>query len=145
MRNKESLPAGRQGFTLIELLIVIGIIGILSAFLVPAFFGVQDKAKEAAVKSVMHSVQLGVESYNMENGSYPVATNISLKTLYDNYLSVGGYVAALPKNPFTQKEYSDSDTSGKIIYSYDSTANKYTITGYKKNGFSKIMELTNMD
>ena len=145
MKNTKGLPADRQGFTLIELLIVIGIIGILSAFMVPAFFGVQDKAKEAGVKSVMHSVQLGVESYNMENDTYPVATNIPLKTLYDNYLSIGGYVADLPKNPFTKKEYTDSDTSGKIIYTYDIETNKYTITGYKKNGFSKVMELTNMD
>jgi prepilin-type N-terminal cleavage/methylation domain-containing protein len=134
-----------KGFTLIELLIVISIIGLLAVFLVPTFMGVRDRAKEAGVKLVMHSTQLAVEAYNMENETYPIATNVSLKTLFDNYLSVGGYMSSLSKNPFTGRSYSDSDSSGKIIYNYDSDTSAYTITGYKKNGFSKLQELTNMD
>ena len=134
----------RKGFTLIEMLIVIGIIGILSGFLYPAFMGVQSKAKEAAVKAVMHSVQLGVESYNMENGTYPIANNIPLKSFFDEYLKAGEYMSELPKNPFTNKPYSEGDSAGKIVYSYDLEKNTYTISGYKRNGFSKIQELSNM-
>jgi type II secretion system protein G len=63
----------RKGFTLIEILVVIGIIGLLAVFLVPNLLGAQDRAKETAVKAVMHSLQLAVEAYNMENDSYPVA------------------------------------------------------------------------
>ncbi|MCX5749519.1 MAG: type II secretion system protein [Candidatus Saganbacteria bacterium] len=134
----------KKGFTLIELLVVIGIIGMLAAFLLPTFVGVQDKAKEAGVKSVMHSVQLAVESYNMENETFPIATEIPIKTLYENYLSAIGYTT-VPKNPFTGKAYAASDTAGKIIYTYDAAKNGYTITGYKKNGTSKVQELTNLD
>lgn len=134
----------KKGFTLIEMLVVIGIIGILAGFLYPAFMGAQNKAKEAAVKAVMHSVQLAVETYNMENNTYPIAGKISLKALYDEYLQPGEYLSEIPKNPFTNKFYSDGDSSGKILYSYDAGKNIYTITGYKRNGFSKVQELSNM-
>ena len=135
----------RKGFTLIELLIVICVIGILSAFLYPTFTGVQDRAREAGVRSVMHSVQTAVEAYNMENGSYPVAAGIPLRELYDSYLKVAGVMNTVPRNPFTGREYTGADSAGKIFYSYDAEKNIYTISGFKKNGMTKIMELTNLD
>jgi len=134
----------KNGFTLIELLVVIAIISIIAAFMMPNFLGVQDRAKEAGVKAVMHSIQLAVESYNMENEAYPMGNNIPLRELIDNYLVQGGYVTAIPKNPFTGKEYGISDKAGKIIYFYDDTTGSYKLTGYKRNGFSKLLELGNM-
>ncbi len=132
------------GFTLIELLVVIAIISIIAAFMVPNLVGVQDRAKEAGVKAVMHSVQLAIESYNMENEAYPMGTNISLKDLCENYLMAGGYVSSIPKNPFTGKEYSEGDKAGKIVYVYDDASGAFKLIGYKRNGFSKILELSNM-
>jgi len=134
----------KNGFTLIELLVVIAIISIIAAFMMPNFLGVQDRAKEAGVKAVMHSIQLAVESYNMENEVYPMGNNIPLRDLIDNYLVQGGYVTAIPKNPFTGKEYRASDTAGKVIYIYDDSTAAYKLIGYKRNGFSKLLELGNM-
>ena len=134
----------KKGFTLIEILIVLGIIGILAVFLVPNIMGAQDKGKETAVKSVMHTVQLAVESYNMENLSYPVAKNISLYSLASNYLIAGGYLTSIPKNPYTGKEYTDSESAGKIVYDFDDVEGKYVITGYKRNGITKVLELDNL-
>ena len=134
----------KKGFTLIEILIVLGIIGILAVFLVPNIMGAQDKGKETAVKAVMHTVQLAVESYNMENLSYPVAKNISLYSLASNYLMAGGYLTSIPQNPYTGKEYTDSESAGKIIYDFDDVEGKYVITGYKRNGITKVLELGNL-
>jgi prepilin-type N-terminal cleavage/methylation domain-containing protein len=134
----------KKGFTLIELVVVITIIGILSVFLVPKLLGVLDIAKEAGVKSIMHTVQLSIEAYNMENLSYPVASNITMKDLFDNYLSVGGYLAEDPKSPFTGKPYVENDTAGKIIYNYDSATGSYTLTGYKRDGVTEMLKLSNM-
>ena len=135
----------KKGFTLIEILIVIGIIGLLSVFLVPNLLGARDKAKEVAVKGVMHTVQLAVEAYQMENDVYPLGKNIALESLCKNYLMGSGYLASVPKNPYTGREYSDGDGAGKIIYSYNDAVGSYTLTGYKRNGFGKLLELSNLN
>ena len=134
----------RNGFTMIELLVVIGIIALLSIFLVPHLMGAKDRAKETAVKGVMHSVQLAVEAYEMENHIYPLEQNAGLESLAKNYLMAGGYLASVPKNPFTGQEYKDTDASGRVVYSYDDTTGKYTLIGYGRNGTRKIEELTNL-
>ncbi|MEE8638088.1 MAG: hypothetical protein V3T21_03485, partial [Candidatus Margulisiibacteriota bacterium] len=103
-----------------------------------------DRAKEVAVKAVMHSVQLAIEGYEMENLTYPIDNNVPLESLCNNYLMVGGYMASVPKNPFTGQEYKDMDVAGKVIYSYDDTSGKYTLTGYNRSGSRKIQELSNM-
>lgn len=134
----------RKGFTMIELLVVIGVISLLMVFLTPNLLSARDRAKEAAVSGVMHSIQLAVEGYQMENGVYPMEKNLALESLCRNYLMTGGYVTSIPKNPFTSKEYKDSDLAGKIIYSYDDTQGVYRLAGYGRAGLRKIQELTNM-
>jgi type II secretion system protein G len=134
----------KKGFTLVEILVVIGIIGLLAVFLVPNLLGARDRAKETAVKGVMHSVQLAIEAYQMENDVYPIARNLPLESLCRNYLMGGDYLADVPKNPFTGAKYADADPAGKIIYSYDDATGKYVLTGYKRNGLSKLQELSNM-
>jgi MSHA pilin protein MshA len=51
MRSKQ------RGFTLIELVVVIIILGILAAFAVPKFMGLEGQARVAAVKSIGGSME----------------------------------------------------------------------------------------
>jgi type II secretion system protein G len=134
----------KKGFTLVEILVVIAIIGLLSYFLVPRLLGTQDRAKDAAVKAVMHSVQISIESYNIENDTYPVANNISLRNLCENYLMPAGYIGAIPKNPFTGSEYAETDSAGKIIYNFDMNTGAYSLAGYNRSGKKQIFEATNL-
>jgi MSHA pilin protein MshA len=51
------IPAKQRGFTLIELVVVIVILGILAAFAVPKFMGLEGQARIAAVESIGGSME----------------------------------------------------------------------------------------
>ncbi len=88
---------GQKGFTLIELLIVIIIIGILAAIAIPMFLSQRNKAKDAAVKEGIHSIQVGIQSYAVDHSdTYPAALTASAQ-LVD--ATGNAYVDNWPKNP----------------------------------------------
>lgn len=138
MKNKRKA----KGFTLIELLIVITIIGILSTILLPNLGTAQDKAKEASVKAVMHTLQLAVESYSIDEGTYPAGSDLTVTELYDT-LSEGGYLKTMPRNPFTSSAYTVGDTVGQVLYSYDESSQRYTLEGFGKTNDKPVLTLTN--
>lgn len=51
MKVREKNKAGRKGFTIVELVIVIGVIGVLSAVLIPTFIHLNAKAQTASDQS----------------------------------------------------------------------------------------------
>ena len=64
----------KKAFTLIELLIVVAIIAILAAIAVPNFLEAQTRSKIARVKADFQAVATAVESYGVDNNSYPIGT-----------------------------------------------------------------------
>jgi prepilin-type N-terminal cleavage/methylation domain-containing protein len=60
-----------NAFTLIELLIVVAIIAILAAIAVPNFLEAQTRAKVSRVKNDMRSAGVALESYMIDNNTYP--------------------------------------------------------------------------
>ena len=63
-----------KGFTLIELLIVVAIIAILAAIAIPNFLEAQTRSKVARVQSDQRTLSTGIETYYVDNNTYPKYT-----------------------------------------------------------------------
>lgn len=119
-----------RSFTLVELMVVVVIIGIIAAIAIPNFVKITDKAREGAVRSNMHTVQVVVESYIVDHpGRYPnnSATIIALDELpmrFDNPFN--------SSNPALQ-DHGNDDVEGVVEYLSESPNGTYTITGIGRN------------
>ena len=85
-------PATRRGFTLLELIVVIAIIGILATIVMPALKDMPRRAREAVLKTDLHTFRKLIDEYHGDKGHYP----LNLQELVD-----AGYLRALPPDPFT--------------------------------------------
>ena len=138
-----------KGFTLIELMIVVVIIGILAAIAIPNFINMQARAKEAAVKSNCHTVQLAAEDFAVQNdGVYAANVGADVtpagQTITD--MLPGG---ALLENPFTKAATEPVDAAaanpgetGYLPIVQNAVNVGYTITGVGKEAATTIITLS---
>ncbi len=90
--NGRRRPA--RGFTLIELIIVIALIGILATMVIPNMRQTPLRAKEAVLKTDLHTFRDVIDQFFADRGYYP-------EDLDD--LVTKGYLRSVPKDPITNK------------------------------------------
>jgi general secretion pathway protein G len=93
-----------KGFTLIELLVVVVIIGVLTAYVGPRYFGQVAKSEINAARAQIDALEKALEQYRLDVGRYP-SSEMGLGALLERPANEtkwdGPYLKkALPNDPW---------------------------------------------
>ncbi len=106
------VTSSEQGFTLLELMIVMVVIGLLAAIAIPAYTSNIKHAREAVLKEDLHVLRQAIDSYTVDKQKAP-------QTLDD--LVQGGYIKAIPIDPFTHRSDTWMPIQEDTLMSLDQT------------------------
>ncbi len=126
----------QSGFTLIEVLVVITVVGILAAVVYSSFDGAREQARNKALMSELKEVQLALEVYKAQNGTYPAAESVcdsvsgTVATVVSSGCGILPYISGLsPTFISSLPSHNDSrNTNCDIEYKVDTTNNWYKLT-----------------
>ena len=113
MQNLSIIRRRRQsGFTLVEMLLVLVILAVLAAIVVPKFAGRSQQAKVTAAGQQISSLQLALESFEVDNGGYPTGGN-GLNALLDPPSGATNW-----KGPYLPKAVPPDPWGNAYVYTY---------------------------
>lgn len=101
-----------KGFTLIELLVVIAVIGLLASIVLVSINNARTKARDTRRLEEIRKLQLAIEMYYSDYGSYPSRHTDSNNASWQSNLGgdLASYLNPLPIDPVN---------TGNLIYRYD--------------------------
>lgn len=139
----------RNAFTLIELLIVVAIIGILAAIAVPNFLNAQIKARIARVEADHKAITTAMESYMIDNNSYPFESHSANANLGFRMLTTPTpYMNSILNDPFLAKYETSRANDFDLVYEFATVArnsenfNMYVVESLGPDGYDDFNSTT---
>ena len=121
-----------RGFTLIELLVVIVVIAVLATIAIPAYTGIQERARVVQDMSNLRQLGLATQMYlNDNDGAIFDASTPWMGQLHPKYLGAW----KIFQSPFDGRSPSENDTTAPVSYGLNGNnvagmlANKITNSG----------------
>jgi len=99
----------KNAFSLMELVAVTAILAVLAAYIVPRVMGPQEEAQGNACHVYQGDIELQVQIWLRNNGSYPAA-NLNSIGMDTNYFPEG-----LPLCPVDGTSYTIDTTTGLVV------------------------------
>jgi len=113
------------GFTLIELLIVVAIIGLIAAIAIPNLRNAMNKAKQSRTLADIKTIGNALESYAVDNNTYPKSLNDANAQVLNGYVSL--YLKTVPPGDgWSNTWHINTNSEGTV----------YTIISYGADGVS---------
>ena len=123
----------REGFTLVELMIVVVVIGVLASIAIPNYLRMQVHAKEARVKSDVHTVQLVAEDYGvLHDGLYSDQAGDLTPLLPGGALMDNAFTKVATEPQFGAAA-AQTGQIGIQVVNVNGLPTAYTITGFGQN------------
>jgi general secretion pathway protein G len=121
-------PARHSAFTLVEMLLVLVILAVLAAIVIPKFSGRSQQAKETAAKSQIASIELALDAFEVDTGTYPQG---SLDALLEQPGNAQNW-----KGPYLKKGVPLDPWGNAYVYTYPGkrNANGYDLMSMGPDG-----------
>ncbi len=117
------------GFTLVEMLLVLVILATLAAIVIPKMAGRSQQAKVTAAASQISSLEMALDSFEVDNGYYPKGGN--LNELIDQPANTPNW-----KGPYLPKGVPPDPWGNTYVYDYPGKhhSNGYDISSAGPDG-----------
>jgi prepilin-type N-terminal cleavage/methylation domain-containing protein len=132
-RKGDAVGANRKGFTLVELMIVVVVIGLLAAIAIPNYMASEARAREAGVKSNMHTFQLAAEDFRVKSDSTYAGSASAVASLLQGTFRNPFDQSTGVNNAWEDRAYpstNPSTHSGIVSYADSLGGSYYNVKGY---------------